>query len=398
MALNLPFNIKPVNPTANVDERYGNHSTLAEALTATAGTRAIGLTVLIDGEEYWFKNGISDGDLVVKVPPLEGVLILQGNWDASTNTPDISSETTMGFSWIVSVAGSTTLGGITDWKINDLVVKTAVGWAKIDNTDQVISVAGKTGVVTLQAADITDFTSAVNALITGKLNTGGYPGTANDLKSLIDVLTIIIDNEIIARTQQVVDLQADIDAEIANRIAQDEAEVVFRTTADATLQAQVDAHQENIATNEESILELQNQIDTKADKNGNILETFNVANAVSGNNAVNKLQLDNTLLNVTENLQVSDEFYIEDGKLYFNISTFKEPVIVFNGGSQVINLIFEPTYIHPLFVNGKKLEDDGTGYIFTPPKQLEILGTLEIGDKISITYDKFVKDANNILR
>lgn len=63
-----------------------------------------------------------------------GPLIPQGNWNASTNTPDITGTTTAGFFWIVSVAGSTDLGGITDWAVNDWAVRTATGWAKVDNT------------------------------------------------------------------------------------------------------------------------------------------------------------------------------------------------------------------------------------------------------------------------
>lgn len=70
MSLQLPFGIKPVNAVANVDERYGPHLTIADALIATAGTRVKGLTVgvLENGAvaEYWFKDGILDTDLKVK--------------------------------------------------------------------------------------------------------------------------------------------------------------------------------------------------------------------------------------------------------------------------------------------------------------------------------------------
>ena len=62
------------------------------------------------------------------------------NWNALTNTPDISTTTTTGFFWIVGTAGATNLGGINDWKINDWAVKVSGGWAKIDNqTGAVIS-------------------------------------------------------------------------------------------------------------------------------------------------------------------------------------------------------------------------------------------------------------------
>lgn len=95
-------------------------------------------------------------DLNSAIIALEGSLIPQGNWDASTNTPDISGTTETGYYWIVSVDGSTNLDGITDWKVNDWAIKTDTGWAKVDNTDAVLSVNGSTGVVVLDLDNIAD--------------------------------------------------------------------------------------------------------------------------------------------------------------------------------------------------------------------------------------------------
>lgn len=101
-----------------------------------------------------------------KIEAIKGSLLPQGNWNATSNTPDISLETETGYYWIVSVGGTTDLGGITDWKNNDWAVKTATGWAKIDNSELITSVAGKTGNVTLEKADVglgnVDNTSDVN--------------------------------------------------------------------------------------------------------------------------------------------------------------------------------------------------------------------------------------------
>jgi len=101
--------------------------------------------------------------LKAEILALAGSLIPQGNWDADTNTPDISGTTETGYFWIVSVSGSTDIGGITDWKSNDWVIKTSSGWAKIDNTDKVISVAGRIGEVVLDIADVTSLQNALNA-------------------------------------------------------------------------------------------------------------------------------------------------------------------------------------------------------------------------------------------
>ena len=93
-------------------------------------------------------HAISKAQLDAVITAFSGALIPQGNWNASTNTPDISTATEPGYFWIVSVNGSTDIGGITDWEVNDWVVKTADGWAKIDNTDKVTSVNGETGAIT----------------------------------------------------------------------------------------------------------------------------------------------------------------------------------------------------------------------------------------------------------
>lgn len=73
---------------------------------------------------------------------LTGVLQFEGTWNASTNSPTLSSGTgTSGDYYIVSVAGSTNLDGITDWAIGDWAVFANTTWTKIDNS-QVGNVTG----------------------------------------------------------------------------------------------------------------------------------------------------------------------------------------------------------------------------------------------------------------
>lgn len=84
-----------------------------------------------------------------------GSTIYQGVWDASTNTPTLTSSTgTQGFYYKVSVAGTTALDGINDWGIGDWAIFNGTTWDKVDNTDSVSSVAGKTGAVTLDKSDV----------------------------------------------------------------------------------------------------------------------------------------------------------------------------------------------------------------------------------------------------
>lgn len=67
-----------------------------------------------------------------------GVLKYDGVWNASTNSPTLSSGSgTVGEYYIVSVAGSTNLDGITDWAVGDWAVfsdQATDAWQKIDNT------------------------------------------------------------------------------------------------------------------------------------------------------------------------------------------------------------------------------------------------------------------------
>ena len=102
-------------------------------------------------------------DLNSAIVALQGSLLPQGAWNASTNTPDITATTETGYYWIVSDAGSTSLGGITDWEVNDWAIKTATGWAKVDNTDSVLTVAGRTGNIVLAISDITGLQTALDS-------------------------------------------------------------------------------------------------------------------------------------------------------------------------------------------------------------------------------------------
>ena len=79
----------------------------------------------------------------------------QGTWNASTNVPTLASSVgTAGYYYIVATAGSTNLNGITDWQVGDWAVFNGTVWQKIDQTNLVTSVAGRTGAIVLTTADI----------------------------------------------------------------------------------------------------------------------------------------------------------------------------------------------------------------------------------------------------
>jgi hypothetical protein len=108
--------------------------------------------------------GVATLDSAGKVPITQipdaviGALNYQGTWNATTNTPTLTSSVgTKGYYYVVSVAGATNLNGVTDWQIGDWAVYNGTAWQKIDNTDSVTSVNGKTGAVTLNYSDVGAF-------------------------------------------------------------------------------------------------------------------------------------------------------------------------------------------------------------------------------------------------
>ncbi len=106
-----------------------------------------------------------------RVNELDASVILKGAWDASAGTFPGAGVAQAGWSYIVSVGG--TVDGIA-FALNDRVIAIAdnasttvfaANWFKADYTDQVLSVAGKAGALTLQVADITDMSANGRSLV-----------------------------------------------------------------------------------------------------------------------------------------------------------------------------------------------------------------------------------------
>jgi len=137
----------------------------ANAVAITGGTMS-GVTVsgYIPTTEKAQPLGVATLDAGGKVPtsqiPMQGDLNYQGTWNASTNTPTLVSSTgTQGYYYVVSVAGTTNLNGITDWQVGDWAIFNGSVWQKVDNTDAVSSVNGQTGTVVLTTTNINEGTN-----------------------------------------------------------------------------------------------------------------------------------------------------------------------------------------------------------------------------------------------
>ena len=148
----------------------GNGTSAMTAATTVPNTDVTGLGTA-STKDAGVANGVatldSSGQVPLsQIPPL-GDLNYQGTWNATTNSPTLTSSVgTKGFYYVVSVAGTTNLNGITDWQIGDWAVFNGSVWQKIDNTDAVTSVNGYTGTVVLNAADVgaVPYTGATGAV------------------------------------------------------------------------------------------------------------------------------------------------------------------------------------------------------------------------------------------
>lgn len=116
-----------------------------------------------------------------------GTLSYQGTWDANANSPALTSSVgTQNHYYVVSVAGTTNLNGISDWQIGDWAIFNGSVWQKIDQSPAVQSVNGQTGAVVLTAANVGAAANTVNVLADGLL-TGGGALTGNVTISLPSV-------------------------------------------------------------------------------------------------------------------------------------------------------------------------------------------------------------------
>ena len=113
-----------------------------------------------------------------------GAVTYKGTWNASANSPFLASGVgTQGDYYVVNIAGSTNLDGITDWQIGDWAIFNGSVWQKVDNTDAVSSVNGQVGTVVLTAANVNAV--ADTATITaGTGLTGGGTLASNTTVSL----------------------------------------------------------------------------------------------------------------------------------------------------------------------------------------------------------------------
>ena len=163
------FSLAPVIPT----------SPTSDSSTNAASTGFVNnLLVSLKGAANGLASLAADGTLTQAQIPvvLKGAMKYYGTWDASTNTPTLTSgQGTQGAVYKVTKAGSTSLDSHSTWYVGDSAVFNGTTWDKWDGTDvEVLSVNGQTGAVSLTTDNIVEgaalyFTvnRVLNSIITG---------------------------------------------------------------------------------------------------------------------------------------------------------------------------------------------------------------------------------------
>jgi hypothetical protein len=140
--------------------------------SANDATKVTTIPTDISGKENTSNKGIASGycdlDENIKIPiaripdALIGQVKYQGTWNATTNTPALTNPdaTAHGKYYIVSVAG--TQFGI-DFQIGDWCINNNGSWEKVDNTDAVQSVQGRTGAVVIGNSDVAAIVTGATA-------------------------------------------------------------------------------------------------------------------------------------------------------------------------------------------------------------------------------------------
>ena len=162
------------------------YQSAADTTAFTAAPTVAASVLQWSGSTYEWRNtavanGLATLDSGGAVPTSQlpaavlGAVKYQGTWNASTNTPTITSSSgTQGHYYVVDVAGSTVVDGIASWNVGDWIIFNGAVWQKIDNTDQVMSVNGYTGTVVLDYTDVgAPATDGTNATGTWSIDING---------------------------------------------------------------------------------------------------------------------------------------------------------------------------------------------------------------------------------
>jgi hypothetical protein len=188
-----------VTGVTKADVGLGNVDNTSDANKPVSGPQQTALNLKEDKSAKGVVNGYAALDATGKVPvgqlpdTVQGTVTFKSYWNATTNTPAIpaASAGNRGWYYVVSVNGTVSVSGITDWAVGDWLVSNGATWDKIDNNDAITSVAGRTGAIVLTKYDVglgnvdntsDDTKNSAAAILTNKT----INGTNNTLSVRLD--------------------------------------------------------------------------------------------------------------------------------------------------------------------------------------------------------------------
>jgi hypothetical protein len=146
-------------------------------------------------------NGVatlgSDGKLTTAQIPssISSGLVPKGNWNATTNSPAIpaASGANVGWFYIVGVAGSTTISGISTWAVGDWIISNGSAWERVPFNITIASITGLQAILDSKATMTGGkVDAAVDADYVGGSSIGDIAGMIAD--AISDAVAALVDS------------------------------------------------------------------------------------------------------------------------------------------------------------------------------------------------------------
>jgi hypothetical protein len=157
---------------------------------------------------------------------LLGVVSYIGTWNASTNTPTLpaASSANKGEYYVVSTSGTTSVttvsGVVSQWNVGDVIISDGTYWDKINGiSNEVLSVAGKVGTITLTTTDIGGMSSYATLLSPDFTGTPLAPTPSLGDSSTKIATTAFVANAIVSSTSGTLQVVTNNGATTSNAIS-----------------------------------------------------------------------------------------------------------------------------------------------------------------------------------
>jgi hypothetical protein len=178
-------------------------------------------------------SGIFD-QIINYSPPLivSGTVNYKGTWNASTNNPTLNdppAASTKGDYYVVSTAGTqfSITFGVGDW-----IISNGTAWEKVDLTDAVHSVFGRTGAVVGDSTDYSAVGLTNTAIGAANPSSGAFTSLSSSSTTTLNGTTVPASKTLVVTTDKLSALAATTSAELAGVISDETGSgaLVFATS------------------------------------------------------------------------------------------------------------------------------------------------------------------------